>query len=302
MGSNPTGPACQPPVPSSIPSYLWELKKRGYRPETIKSHGQILKLLCKRCNLAEPETVRTYLAKATVSLGRKENIANAYSSYAKFTGVAFERPRYQREDRLPKIPQEQWLLDVINCARHVRHATTLRGLFETGCRVGEWCSLTAKDFDFNRKVVRLTAEKGSKSRECRISDTLVVMVTECLAKSPEHPFPNSSAVKKHIWRTTHYLAKVNNNPAYLQIHCHTYRHFVACMTYHMTHDILYVMKFLGHRSISSTMKYLQLVELGGNEAYHVKATSSLEEVVKLLEQGFTYSNSVGDIGLYKKRK
>src|SRR5712692_6926341 len=123
-------------------------------------------------------------------------------------------------------------------ARHIRHATTLRGLFETGCRVGEWCNLTHQDFDFNRKVVRLRAEKGSKAREARMSDTLVGMVQQCLAKSPERPFPNSTAIKKHLNRTTHYLAKLHGQPGYLSIHAHVFRHYRATRLYWETKDIL----------------------------------------------------------------
>src|SRR5207247_918693 len=62
VGSNPTGPAPLPRVPISvepttfgsappIAAYLWELQKRGYKPQTIQSHGQILRLLSKQCKL-----------------------------------------------------------------------------------------------------------------------------------------------------------------------------------------------------------------------------------------------------------
>ncbi len=304
VGSNPTGPAVHQLVPQDgrIASYLWEIQKQGYKPETIQSHGQILRFLSKLCDVANPESVRVYLAQASVTLGRKENIANVYSKYAKLSGLVFDKPRYQREDTLPKIPLEQWLLDVINAARYVRHSTTLRGLFETGCRVGEWCSLTYKDFDFHRKVVRLSPEKGSKAREARLSDTLVGMVQQCLAKNQAHPFPNPRAVKKHLWRTTRYLASLHNQPGFLDIHAHVFRHYRACRLYWETRDILFVKEFLGHRSISSTMKYLQMVDMGGDEQYIVKATTDSQEAVKFLEQGFTYCNSMGDIALYRKRK
>jgi integrase len=123
-----------------------------------------------------------------------------------------------------------------------------------------------------------------------------------MAKSPTKPFPNPLAIKKHILRTTHYLAKANNQPGYLDIHAHIFRHFRACRLYWETKDILYVKEFLGHRSISSTMKYLQLTELGGDETFTVKAVTKAEEAIPLLEKGFLFSNMIGDIALYKKRK
>ncbi len=248
--------------------------------------------------------MRVYLTQAKVSQGRKENIVNVYAKFSKFLGIAFDSPRYQREDSLPKIPQDQELLDVINGARSVRHACVLRGLYETGCRGGEWANLTFQDFDFARKIVRLRPEKSSKAREARLSDTLLGMVQACFAKYPNKPFPTPAAIKKHIIRTRTYLAKLHSNPRYFQIHAHTFRHFRACRLYWETKDLLYVKSFLGHRSISSTMKYLQLVDMGGDEQFIVKAVpySDAQTAISLLEQGFTFSNHMGDVALYKKRK
>ncbi len=287
---------------SKIAVYCHELLKAGFREQTIQSHGRALRFLSRNANLEDPESIREFIASRTSSGGRKENLVNIYAKYAEFNKISFSKPRYQREDTLPKIPLEQWLLDVINAARSVRHAATLRGLYETGARVGEWCFLTHSDFDFHRKVVRLAPEKHSKARECKLSETLLGMVEQALAMNPDRPFPNPFAIKKHLHRTTGYLAKLNGQPGFLDIHAHTFRHFRATKLYWETKDILFVKNFLGHRSISSTMKYLQLADMTGDEHYMVKATMDAEEAVKLLEQGFVFSNNMGDIALYRKRK
>jgi len=48
------------------------MKKQGYRPTTISS-VRTLKAVAKKANLLDPENVKTYLATANVSVGRKEN-------------------------------------------------------------------------------------------------------------------------------------------------------------------------------------------------------------------------------------
>ena len=43
-----------------------------------------------------------------------------------------------------------------------------------------------------------------------------------------------------------------------KIHYHTFRHFKATQLYHQTRDVLYVMKFLGHRDVKNTLIYIDL--------------------------------------------
>ena len=60
------------------------------------------------------------------------------------------------------------------------------------------------------------------------------------------------------------------------------------MLYHHTKNILLVKEKLGHRSITSTQVYVQLLETSGKEEYISKVATTLEEMKKLIEQGFEY--------------
>jgi|SRR5436190_18742196 len=71
---------------------------------------------------------------------------------------------------------------IINACRSFRHAACLRLLKETGMRIGEVTRLQFKDFDFERKTVRVMAEKGSRPRELRLGEKLVAMVQQLFAK------------------------------------------------------------------------------------------------------------------------
>lgn len=66
-------------------------------------------------------------------------------------------------------------------------------------------------------------------------------------------------------------------------------------------DILHVMNLLGHRNIESTLIYTQLISFESDE-YHSAVANVVEEVRKLLEEGFEYVCQKDDIMLFRKRK
>src|SRR2546425_11530387 len=82
VGSNPTRPTINKPGTNGrVANYLIWLQREGYKPQTIQSHGEILRYLARNCNLSDPESVREYLASHRSSCGRKENIVEVYSSF-----------------------------------------------------------------------------------------------------------------------------------------------------------------------------------------------------------------------------
>jgi integrase len=101
------------------------------------------------------------------------------------------------------------------------------------------------------------------------------------------------------------LAEKLKNPRILEIGYHTLRHWKATKLYHETKDILYVMKFLGHRSIKKTMIYIDLESVcysNGKEEYHAKTATTKEEALQLTESGFEYVCDIEDGWLFRKRK
>ena len=92
-----------------------------------------------------------------------------------------------------------------------------------------------------------------------------------------------------------------------KIHYHTFRHWKATPLYHQTKDILFVMKFLGHRSIKNTLLYIDLeiacFSKGGDE-YHAK-TARTEADVLQLKQGLSTSailETLKSLGNASKKK
>ena len=299
MGSNPTQPAITPP---GIIEYVLNLKKEGYKDQTIASHARILRFLSKQAQLDNPESIRLVIASRHVSAGRKENLVDAYSKFCKYRKIAFSEPRYSREESLPFIPLEAETETLINACRSMRHATTLRLLKETGMRIGEASRLQFRDFDFEKETVRVVPEKGSRPRELRLSERLTAMLQQVFARYPNKPFPTSEAARKYLENTRKILAETNNNPRFLNIHLHTFRHFKATSLYHQTKDLLYVQRCLGHRSISNTLRYTQLVDWKEEAGFICKVAKSLDEASALIEAGFDYVTELDGVRLFRKRK
>jgi len=86
------------------------------------------------------------------------------------------------------------------------------------------------------------------------------------------------------------LAKIHNNPRLLKIHLHTFRHSKALREYHKTKDILHVKAVLGHRSINTTMRYVELYkQIYSNDRpgqFITKIASTKEERCALLDEGW----------------
>lgn len=96
-----------------------------------------------------------------------------------------------------------------------------------------------------------------------------------------------------------------NNPRLNQTKFYTIRHWKGTTEYHETKDILYVKSLLGHKSIKSTMIYINLdraIFATENDEFNVKVVEDLEEACKLVEVGFEYVTDMEGRKLFRKRK
>ncbi len=284
----------------AIVDYSFWLLKQGYAKATIKGRTKLLKRLVKLgANLYDPESIKETIAKQTWSNGRKENAVDAYTSFLQMHGSTWKPPIYKRIRKLPFIPEETEI-DQLIAGSNKRMATFLQLLKETGVRCGEGCSLKWTDVDFKSKVVRITPEKGSNARVLGISNTLVSMFNY-LPKHAETVFDaNADAMRKSYQHQRRRIAAKLKNSRLMQISFHTFRHWFATMEYHKTKDMMHVMQKLGHRSITNTQIYTQLVNFT-NDEFISKVAHSEEEICELVEAGFEYVCDYKSNKIFKKR-
>jgi len=287
-----------------IIEFSWWMKKQGYKEGTIYSRTKLLKIMVSRgADLYDPESIKTVIAKQQAwSEGRKENAVNAYSTFLKMTDGTWTPPIYSRIRKIPFIPTEKEIDDLI-AACSVKCAALLQTLKETGCRVGEAWMLQWTDIDTEKYTLRITPEKGSNPRISKISPRLLSMLNVQTKKGSRifgtYPL---SGYRTSFTRQRAAAATKLGNPRILQITFHTFRHWKATMDYHKHKDIIRVMKMLGHKSIKNTMVYTQLVEFDEDDQYVCKVAMTTKEATELVTSGFDYVCTMDDGGrLFRKR-
>jgi integrase len=100
-------------------------------------------------------------------------------------------------------------------------------------------------------------------------------------------------------------ARKFNNPRLSKITFTTFRHWKATMEYHETKDILWVMRFLGHSSLKTTLIYIDLETAlfrDNDEGFITKVATTVEEACGLLEVGFEHVCEMNGKTIFKKRK
>jgi len=151
------------------------MERQGYRSSTTRYAVEALKSVSRRVDLLDSDAVKGYLAKAKVSDGRKERLSNDIGRFYRFKGLNFDKPRYRKVERIPFIPLESEVEQVIS-GMGQKTGTLLQLLRETGMRCGEAWNLKWVDIDSERCTVNVAPEKNSEPRQLKISDRLGAML------------------------------------------------------------------------------------------------------------------------------
>jgi len=293
-------------IKGKIVEFLWHLKKQGLSDNTIANYKRRLHLMIRAgVNLFNPEDVKEYLAKSSNSNGTKVNDICAYGSFLKFLKISWEPPIYKHEGKIPFIPTEKEI-DQLIAASGRKVSVVLQLLKETGMRIGEAMRLKWTDIDFERRTVRITPEKHSNPRIIPVSNKLLEMLSS-LPKNSEKIFPNTrKAMDSNFYKQRRRIARKLGNPRLLQIGFHTLRHWKGTMEYHKTKDPEYVKRLLGHRRMDSTMLYINIEQAifqsTQPDEFHIKVAQTTEEIKTLLETGFEYVLQKDGLAFFRKRK
>jgi integrase len=283
--------------------YAWALKKRGLQESTIALRTFLLEqLMNKGADLNDVESVETVLATEKFTASKKALIVGAYRSFTKIFGIPWIPKRTKIQPKQPFIPLESEL-DQIIAVSGKSTAAFLQTLKDTGARTGEVAKIKWTDINEENWTVRINdPEKGSNSRTVKVSEKTIAMIKRLPKKHEPFIFnPNSRLYKNAITGIRKRLTQTLQNPRFLLIHMHTFRHWKATTEYAKTKDILYVMRMLGHRNIQNTLVYTQLVNLESDQ-YHSATAKTIEEARKLVEAGFAFVCDMEGVKLFSKRK
>jgi integrase len=262
--------------------------------------------LAKGCDLMNPEDVKENIAFRQVSEAQKEKLCSVYDRYCKQHNLIWSIPRYRRITRLPFVPKQEDIIQLINALSR-RQGTFVQLIMETGARAGEAWQLKWIDIDSeNCQIVINSPEKNSNPRKLRVSKALIAKLNAltrkcpCVFKVQENSKFLSFA--RCFYKARFRIAVELKNPNIDRINFKNLRHFRASQIYAQTKDLLYTQRQLGHRSISSTMVYVHLTEFEEDGYFVVKIAGDLNEFVGLIEAGFEYISDFEGKKVCRKRK
>jgi integrase len=283
------------------------MEKQGYRPPTIRGAVSSLKSIDRRTNLLDVESVLTYLARVQATEARKESLSDHLERFYKWKGFEFHKPRYKRVDKLPFIPTETEVDQLIGGVGK-KTAAFLQFLKETGARAGEAYAVKWSHIDQERSTVNIVPEKGSNARQSKLSGRLMAMLNALPHKwvfvfhSPEMDAGISLDHFRRVFcRQRMKVAEKLENPRIKTIAFKTLRHYRATMFYHQTKDILATMQLLGHRNIRNTLVYTHLVNWESDEFISRVATDQ-KEIASLIESGYEFVLQKDGLAYFRKRK
>ncbi len=289
-----------------IINFMLYMKKQGFRPSTIATRAELITtLLNQGIDLNNPEDVKFAIADKKCSEGYKKNVVLAYDTLLRMQGKKWDKPKYKPDPKLPFVPLESEIDQVINSAGR-RTSTFLATLKETGADPGEAKAIEWIDVDSEKKTVTINHPvKGHKARIINVSASLISRL-EAMPKTTDKIFNvKMRTLLKNYGMQRVTAARKFNNPRLKKIKFTTFRHWKATMEYHKTKDILWVMHLLGHNSLKTTLIYIDLEialfkEI--NDGFTAKVATSLDEACKLVEVGFEYVCEMDGKKLFRKRK
>lgn len=231
-----------------VRAWIAHLRKRGTLPDRLSQHCSALAFLFRK-TLGKP---------AAVSF--------------------FCRPL--RPVRLPQLLSLEEVAALIGHLRGEVMPTFVRTLFATGIRLRECCMLRLEDVDAARGVLHLRTTKGCRERLVPLSPSLAEELTNYLRKvSPQGPWlfgfrpghpPSPDHARKRLKRAVK-AAGISK-----RVTPHLLRHTYATLLLDAGTDLRVIQTVLGHRNLSSTLRYTQV---------STRLLAQVPDVLVLLPQG-----------------
>jgi integrase/recombinase XerD len=251
-----------------------DMRVRNFAPNTQESYLSQVSLFARHFGKSPeqlgPQEIRAY--QIYLAEERKVSVGTrilAVSALRFFYAVTLQRdwtvqliPTPKKDHRLPVILSPQEVLQLLQAAPSFPHHVIFSTLYGTGMRVSEAVHLCAANIDSQRMMIRIELSKGHKDRDVQLSPKLLELL-RCYwrkvrpgewmfpGQNPDQPLTRD-AVGNAVARASQQAGlKKHTSP-------HSFRHAYAVHLLEAGTDIRRIQLLLGHRSLSTTARYLRL--------------------------------------------
>ncbi len=251
-----------------------DMTVRNFAPNTIlcylKQVSYFARHFGKSPNRLGPEEIRSY--QIYLAKERKVGISSrtvAVSALRFLYHVTLKQDRIiemipfpKQEYPLPVILSPEEVMRLLEAAPSLTHHVIFSTMYGTGLRVSEALHLRVPDLDSQRMMIRIEQGKGHRDRYVPLSPKLLELLRTYWRKLRPQPwlfpgqFPNQplrrEAVRDAIARASERAGLKK------QISPHSLRHAYAVHLLEAGTDLRKIQLLLGHRSLSTTARYLRL--------------------------------------------
>ena len=246
-----------------------EMKNRNYAKNTVRTYSRHIDkfLVFSRKSLLDPKNRISVFLETVVSTSEQRRLA--WSSIKLFYEIVLKKDcpykldRVKNRKRLPDILTKEEILEILNVITNEKHRLIISFLYASGLRVSEVVNLKIKDLNLSALSLKIRNSKGHKDRFTLLSEKSLEKIKELIKGRDANDYIFLTLYnKKYTVRTvqmifTHALQKsgIQKKPT-----CHTLRH---CFETHLVEagtDIKSVKTLLGHKSIKTTMVYVNLAD------------------------------------------
>jgi site-specific recombinase XerD len=174
----------------------------------------------------------------------------------------FHVPAPRQPQRLPEILSRQEVCRLLAAPPNPKHRLLSATVYAAGLRVSEAVALKVSDIDADRMTLRVEQGKGAKDRYLPLSVRLLKQMREHWKTNPPGVWMFANRAKTRpiditVAQKVYGLSKIR---AGIAKHggIHSLRHAFATHLLEAGTDLATVQRLLGHRHITTTMRYFHL--------------------------------------------
>ena len=164
--------------------------------------------------------------------------------------------------KLPVVLSLQEVARFLRAITHIEHRIILMTAYAAGLRVSEVTRLRVADIDSQRMVLRIRQAKGQKDRFVVLSPRLLKLLREYwkAVRPSDFLFPGARPDQPITSGSVHRVCRAARERCGLGKHVtvHTLRHSFATHLLEDGTDLRTIQILLGHRSLSTTARYLHV--------------------------------------------
>jgi len=246
-----------------------EMKNRNYARNTVRTYSAHIGhfLIFSRESDYEPYKRITVFLEEVVSTPEQRRLA--WSAIKLFYEIVLKKEcpykldRVKSRKRLPDILTKDEILEILNCISNDKHRLIITFLYASGLRVSEVVNLKIKDLNFSNLSLKIRNTKGNKDRFTLLSAKSIEEINKQIKDRDGNEYIFLTLYnKKYTIRTVQMIFSNALKKSNLQKKptCHTLRHCFATHLVESGTDIKSVKTLLGHKSVKTTMVYVNLAD------------------------------------------